>query len=104
MDKNELMLARDKNKSTMIEYEKPKIDGHLKFEEFNVGPKKDDKKIIKPVESQKTFSSKSPEEENEDEESQLELEEESEKSEDPEEYNPKQRDFKMTSTKLVKEK
>lgn len=49
MDKNELMLAWDKNKSTLIEYEKPKIDGHLKFEEFNVGKpssKNDDKKPI----------------------------------------------------------
>lgn len=33
-----MMLAWDKNKSTIIEYEKPKIDGHLKFEEYNVGP------------------------------------------------------------------
>lgn len=33
------MLARDKNKSTIIEYEKPKIDGHLIFEEYNIADK-----------------------------------------------------------------
>lgn len=60
MDKNELMLARDKNKSTLIEYEKPKIDGHLKFEDFNVAPKKEEKKIIKQIEREKTISSESP--------------------------------------------
>jgi hypothetical protein len=44
----------------LIEYEKPKIDGHLKFEDFNVAPKKEEKKIIKPIEKEKTISSESP--------------------------------------------
>lgn len=30
------MLARDKNKNTIIEYEKPKNDNHIQFEEYNV--------------------------------------------------------------------
>lgn len=66
-DKNELMLARDKNKSTIIEYEKPKIDGHLKFEEFNVGPTKqptkelvkDSLKEVKKIEKKEVAKPKS---------------------------------------------
>lgn len=30
------MLARDKNKSTIIEFDKPKLDNHIQFEEYNI--------------------------------------------------------------------
>lgn len=30
------MLARDKNKSTIIEYDKPQLDNHLQFEEYDI--------------------------------------------------------------------
>ena len=40
------MLARDKNKSTIIEYDKPSIDNHLNFEEFDVKSGKSEKKEL----------------------------------------------------------
>lgn len=38
------MLARDKNKNTIIEYEKKVIDGHINFENFDVNPTGTEKK------------------------------------------------------------
>lgn len=49
--KNELMLARDKNKNTIIEYDKPDKNAHLQFEEFNVN--KDEEKNPKPIPKKK---------------------------------------------------
>ena len=77
MDKNELMLARDKNKTTIIEYEQKKVDGHLNFEEFDVNPQATEKK----KKEQQRNTPPPPPTKNIEDESDMPLDEEDEESE-----------------------
>lgn len=108
MNKNELMLARDKNKTTIIEYEKKVIDGHLNFEEFDVNPESKKKVEHKPPAPPK----KNIEDESddvpleEDEESELEMDEQCVKSEnsDQEIRNEHRKDSRRDEGKHLHEK